>query len=82
MFSYLITAIAVVLCLLGALAIFGNFGALLEAQRNGKSTSFAPGIVAVFWCLGIYCIPEQYPFQAIGMPWRCWILACGYCLFR
>lgn len=60
MFSYLITAIAVVLCLLGALAIFGNFGALLAAQRSGKSTSFVLGIGAVLWCLGIYCIPKQY----------------------
>ncbi|WP_325321118.1 hypothetical protein [Kingella oralis] len=60
MFSYLITAIAVVLCLLGALAIFGNFGALLAAQRSGKSTSFVLGIGAVLWCLGIYCIPKRY----------------------
>ncbi len=42
MFSYLITAIAVVLCLLGALAIFGNFGALLEAQQNGKALCLCP----------------------------------------
>ena len=67
MFSYLLTALAAALCLLGALMIYANFHFLLEQQR-GKNTSFMP-------CLGAL-------FQAIGMPWRCWILVCGYCLFR
>ena len=59
MFSYLLTALAAALCLLGALMIYANFHFLLEQQR-GKNTSFMPCLGAVFWCLGIYCIPKQY----------------------
>lgn len=60
MFSYLTVAIAIALCLLGALIILGNFGALIAAGRSGKSTSFILGIGATLWCLGIYCIPKRY----------------------
>ncbi len=36
MFSYLTVAIAIALCLLGALIILGNFGALRAAGRNSS----------------------------------------------
>lgn len=50
MFSYLLTALAAALCLLGALMIYANFHFLLEQQR-GKNTSFMP-------CLG-YALPRR-----------------------
>lgn len=51
MFSYLLTALAAALCLLGALMIYANFHFLLEQQR-GKNTSFMPCLGAVFMVLG------------------------------